>query len=127
MGKMMNRKSLRLFAENRDHKSGFDIYLGYPGGEREYVRTNRHNGLLYGIMKGGVKVEDLSRWLTGDAKLACVGDRKSRSKSAAHVEGSIRQLLKTVNEMMTEKEYDTISLSSLAAKSRAREHAVKEF
>ncbi len=127
MGKMMNRKSLRLFAENRDHKSGFDIYLGYPGGEREYVRSNRHNGLLYGVMKDGVKVEDLNRWLTGDAKLACVGDRKSRSKSAAHVEGSIRQLLKTVNEMMTEKEYDTISLSSLAAKSRAREHAVKEF
>ena len=78
-------------------------------------------------MKDGVKVEDLNRWLTGDAKLAYVGDRKSRSKSAAHVEGSIRQLLKTVNEMMTEKEYDTISLSSLAAKSRAREHAVKEF
>ena len=127
MGKMMNRKSLRLFAENRDHKSGFDIYLGYPGGEREYVLSNRHNGLLYGVMKDGVKVEDLNRWLTGDAKLACVGDRKSRSKSAAHVEGSIRQLLKTVNEMMTEKEYDTISLSSLAAKSRAREHAVKEF
>jgi hypothetical protein len=78
-------------------------------------------------MKGGVKVEDLSRWLTGDAKLACVGDRKSRSKSAAHIEGSIRQLLKTVNEMVTEKEYASISLSSLAAKARVREHCDYEM
>ena len=127
MEKMINRKSLRLFAENRDHRPGFDIYLGYPGGEREYVRTNRHNGLLYGIMKGGVKVEDLSRWLTGDAKLACVGDRKSRSKSAAHVEGSIRQLLKMLNELVAEKEYDTISLSSLAAKAKMQERSDYEM
>ena len=127
MEKMMNRKSLRLYAENRVHKSGFDIYLGYPGGEREYVRTNRHNGLLYGIMKDGVKVEDLNRWLTGGAKLAGVGDKKSRARSAAHVEGSIRQLLKAVDEMVTEKEYDTISLGSMAAKARMRERAAREF
>ena len=127
MEKMMNRKSLRLYAENREHKSGFDIYLGYPGGEREYVRTNRHNGLLYGIMKNGVKVEDLNRWLTGSAKLAGIGDKKSRARSAAHVEGSIRQLLKVVNEMVTEREYDTISLSSLAAKARAHEHMAQEY
>ena len=127
MKNTMNRKNLSLYAVNRDHKSGFNIYLGYPGGEREYVRTNRHNGLLYGIMKNGVKVEDLNRWLTGSAKLEGIGDKKSRARSAAHVEGSIRQLLKVVNEMVTEREYDTISLSSLAAKARAREHMAREY
>ena len=127
MEKVTKQKSLSLYAVNRDHKSGFDIYLGYPGGEREYVRTNRHNGLLYGIMKNGVKVEDLSRWLTGGAKLAGVGGKKSRARSAAHVEGSIRQLLKAVDEMVTAREYDTISLSSMAVKAKMREHAAREF
>ena len=127
MKNTMNRKNLSLYAVNRDHQSGFDIYLGFPGGEREYVRTNRHNGLLYGIMKNGVKVEDLNRWLTGSAKLAGIGDRKSRARSAAHVEGSIQQLLKVVNGMLTEREYDTISLSTLAAKARIREHAAREI
>lgn len=121
MEKKTNRKNLSLYAENRGHKSGFDIYLGYPGGEREYVRTSRHNGLLYGIMKGGVRVDDLSRWLTGDAKLSGVGNRRSHARSAAHVEGSIRQLLRVVNEMESDKEYETISLGSLAAKMQAYE------
>jgi len=127
MNKSESRKNLSLFAENRRNKSGFDIYLGYPGGKKEYIRSNRHNGLLFGIMKDGVKVEDLNRWLIGSGRLNGVGDRKSRSRSAAHVEGSIRQLLRIVNEMETDKTYDTISLSSVAAKAYARECAEREM
>ncbi len=109
MENMMNRKSLKLYAENRKNQPGFDIYMGYPGGEREFVRGSRHNGLLYGIMREGVRIEDLKRWMTGDAKLSGVGERKSRSKSAAHVEGSICQLLKLVDGIISEKEYNMIS------------------
>ena len=118
---MMNRNGLKLYAVNRDHKSGFDIYLGYPGGKKEYVRTSRHNGLLYGIMCGGVRVEDMRRWLIGETKLPGIGDKRSRARSAAHVEGSIRQILKLVDEMVMDKEYEAISLNSLAARIRMRE------
>lgn len=120
MEKIKNQKSLSLYAKNRDRNSGFDIYLGYPGGQREYVRTSRHNGLLYGIMQDGVKVEDLNRWLTGSARLTGVGDKKSRSRTAARIEGSVRQILRTVNEMVKEKEYDTISPGRQAASNAVR-------
>ena len=102
---MENRdRNLKVFVENRDHQSGFHIYLGYAGGRQEYLKTSRHNGLLYHALEDGVKVEVLRKWLTGEARLKGLGDRRSRSRATAHAEGSIRQLVRVIDEFVARKE-----------------------
>lgn len=53
-------KNVRVFAENRELETGFNVYLDFSG-QREYVMTHRHNGLMYQILKDGISLEELKR------------------------------------------------------------------
>ena len=63
----MNAKNRNITVkiEDRLNDDGFHIYLDFSG-QREYLMTHRHNGLLYALLKDGVVLEDLRRWKTAD-------------------------------------------------------------
>lgn len=56
----MKEKNVKLYAVNREMENGFDIYLDFSG-QREYLMSHRHNGILFGILKDGAKLDELRR------------------------------------------------------------------
>lgn len=57
-------RNLKVIAENNTSKDGFNIFLEFSG-QREYLMTHRHNGLLYNYLKDGVEVADVRRLTPG--------------------------------------------------------------
>jgi len=54
-------KKTRIYAVNNEGHDGFLIYLESHG-RSELLMAHRHNGVLYGILKDGMPVEDLYRY-----------------------------------------------------------------
>ena len=83
----MKSSSATVIAENNQKRGGFDIYL-YFSGQREYLMWHRHNGLLYGLLKDGIKVSDIQR----------------TAKTQRTYSGMLRYLLTVINEYIAERE-----------------------
>lgn len=55
-------KNIRIFAENCENNiPGFNIILDYSG-KKVFLMHHRHNGLLYLLLDGGIRLDELRRW-----------------------------------------------------------------
>ena len=82
----IGNRNIRIIPENNLRCGGFDVYLEFSG-QREYLMWHRHNGILYDILKSGIRLDDLWRML--QKKPAC----KSR----------IRYLLTVIDEYLDDR------------------------
>ncbi|MBQ9521064.1 MAG: hypothetical protein IJR72_00660 [Oscillospiraceae bacterium] len=85
-------RNVRVFATNRDNRDGFNIYLDFSG-QREFLFTHRHNGLLYNLLKDGVRTEDLRRWTP-----------RRGTASGQRLQGMVSHLLTVVDDYAAERE-----------------------
>ena len=99
--------NVRLIAVNRDCRPGFNIYLEFSG-QREYLMSHRHNGLLYNMLKDGVRLADLQR-LRGNKKLSASFYRTYGDCRGNVLESMVCQLLNVADEYMAEKFADEMS------------------
>ena len=96
-----NYRNVTVKIENRGNKDGFHICLLFSG-QREYLMTHRHNGLLYTLLKDGVVLDDMRRWKTIDiARKIGVSPRNSRSGKLTNMVG---YLLVVIDEYILERE-----------------------
>ena len=83
-------RNIQVFAVNNDGKPGFNVYIDFSG-QREYVMTHRHSGLLYNLLKDGVPLTDIQNFRYG-------------KKKSSKVNGSVKYLNVIINEYMLERE-----------------------
>ena len=89
-------RNVRITAINNGGADGFNIYLDFSG-QREFLMHHRHNGLLYALLKDGIRVDKLRRWTPS------VG-RGSRSRAIADkIRGIVDHLLLVVDDYATER------------------------
>lgn len=87
-------RNVRVFAQNREGRTGFNIYLDFSG-QREFLFTHRHNGLLYNLLKDGVRTDDLRRWTP-----------RRNTPSCRRLQGMVSHLLAVVDAYAAEREGD---------------------
>jgi len=54
-------RNVKIHAVNDGANDGFNIFVDFSG-RREFLMHHRHNGLLYAILKDGIRLEALRRW-----------------------------------------------------------------
>ncbi len=99
-GKRYNR-NIRVCAENQWDVNGFNILLDCSG-QKEYLMFHRHNGLLFGLLKDGIAVDDLRRWRPADWN-GCTSSRIEK-RNSSKIYGMVGHLLCVIDEYMVEKE-----------------------
>lgn len=89
-------RNVRITAINNGGADGFNIYLDFSG-QREFLMHHRHNGLLYALLRDGVRTDELRRWTPS------VG-RSSRSRATANkIRGMVDHLLLVVDDYAAER------------------------
>ena len=96
-----------LVVENRYRQDGFNIYLDFSG-RREYLMSHRHNGLLYNMLKDGMRLTDLQR-LRGNKALSAKFYRRYGVYHGNVLDSMVCHLLDVVDEYMMEKFADEMS------------------
>ncbi len=96
-----NEKNIRVQAENRDNRSGFVIYLEFSG-QREYLMSHRHNGLLYDLLKDSPSLDEVRRWKP-DARLKNTSHRIRRG-SSSQLQSMVDHLLLVIDDYVMERE-----------------------
>ena len=92
-----NMRNVRVTAINNGSLDGFNIYLDFSG-QREFLMHHRHNGLLFGMLKDGMRADELRRWTPATG-------RGERSRSATkQLTGMISHLLDVVDDYIVERE-----------------------
>ena len=91
-----SNKNVRIIIESRKG-SGFDIYLDFSG-QREYLMTHRHNGLLYMLLKDGMFIEDIRRWRVSREK--AIGGNKRTNV----VDNSMKHILLVAEDYLAERQ-----------------------
>ncbi len=99
---MKNRenRNIKVIAEHKANKDGFDIYLDFSG-KREYLVYHRHNGLLYGLLKDGQVVEDMRRWKPSQM-MGLLGMRVGRT-GASRLYDVVSHLVLVIDDYLTER------------------------
>ena len=92
--------NMRVIAENNGNRDGFNIYLDFSG-QREFLMYHRHNGLLFGLLKNGMRTEALRRWTPSRAaKEVCSFNRK---RVCGRMNQMVRHLLEVVDDYLFER------------------------
>lgn len=94
-------RNVTVQIENRLENDGFHIYLDFSG-QREYLMTHRHNGLLYSLLKDGVTLGELRRWRNGD--IAGKIKRSPRYSGSAKLTNMVEYLLVVIDDYILERE-----------------------
>jgi len=89
-------KNVRIVIENRAGE-GFNIYLDFSG-QREYLMSHRHSGILYQILKDGMDLETARRWRVSKEKSF------DGSKTTMKAENAMKHLLCVVDEYLWERQ-----------------------
>ena len=95
-------RNIWVVAENNGNQDGFNIYLEFSG-QREYLMTHRHSGILYGLLKDGVRLVELQRMLM-DPNNQCVLARRSGILPVKQYRDKIRYLLQVIEEYIMDRE-----------------------
>lgn len=95
-------RNVKVRAENQDACRGFNIFLECSG-QKEYLMTHRHNGLLFAILKDGVVVDDLRRWRPADWR-GCTNNQYEK-RNSSKVYAMLGHLLCVIDEYMLERAY----------------------
>lgn len=96
-----NNRNIVVQVENRTDNDGFHIYLNFSG-QREYLMTHRHNGLLYELLKDGAVLGDMRRWKAGD--IAGRIGRSPRSPRSDKLTNMVDYLLIVIDDYLYERE-----------------------
>lgn len=97
-------RNVRVIAENIDSDHGFHIFLDFSG-QREYLMSHRHNGLLYNVLKDGVALDDMRRWRPCHKAREFPGFRhNSRANGSVQLENMLSHLLVVIDDYMMERE-----------------------
>lgn len=92
-------RNISILAQNTTDARGFHIYLDFSG-QREYLMSHRHNGLLYDLLKDGVALDDVRRWRpSGNRKRG--RSRRRREECLYHM---VDHLLDVADEYIWERE-----------------------
>ena len=91
-------RNLRIFAENNEGKDGFHIILEFSG-QREYLMSHRHNGLLYNYLKDGVDMADVRRLTPGK-----IGKDVAGKDGAGRLYEKVHHLVAVIDSYMIERE-----------------------
>lgn len=84
----------------KEKRNGFTVYLEISG-HREYVKTYRHNGLLYSLLKDGVALDDLKRW-----KPFREGMGRTTKYGATQLYDSVRHLIDIIDYVLADFDSD---------------------
>ena len=91
-------RNIRVLAENNGVKDGFNIYLDFSG-QREYLMSHRHSGLLFRLLKDGTAVDDIRRCTP--SQLGCIRTHRRRY---AQIRRVITHLVAVIDDYMVERE-----------------------
>lgn len=98
---MRKENNIRIIAENRKNDIGFNIYIELSG-QREYLMSHRHNGMLFNVLKDGIYLNELRRWKPND--YICKSSRRSKVSGYSQLHGIIRHLLLVVDDYLLDLE-----------------------
>lgn len=94
-------RNIRLTAEKT--RGGFHIYMDLSG-RRDYLMTHRSDEVLYGLLKDGIRLEDLRRWKPSDRveahpSIFTHGERKRVGRHRLEqLSGSVRHLISVADD-----------------------------
>ena len=89
-------RNVRIMAVNNGGADGFNIYLDFSG-QREFLMHHRHNGLLYELLKDGVRLHELRRWTPARG-------HGSRSRAGTvKLTGMVSHLLEVADDYIAER------------------------
>ena len=91
-------RNIRVLAENNGVKDGFNIYLDFSG-QREYLMSHRHNGLLFRLLKDGTAVDDIRRW--SPPQSGCI---RTHRRSNTRICRMVSHLVAVIDDYMIERE-----------------------
>ena len=91
-------RNIRVLAENNGTKDGFNIYLDFSG-QREYLMSHRHNGMLYKLLKDGAAVDDIRQWTLSQS-----GSIRMHRRRYAQIRRVITHLVAVIDDYMVERE-----------------------
>ena len=87
-------RNVKIYSENVANAVGFNIILDLSG-KREFLMHHRRNGLLYQLLKNGVRLEELRRWKPTK--------QASRREQQAKVLNMKNHLIKVIDCYLTEE------------------------
>ena len=95
-----------IIAVNNGRETGFNIFLEFSG-QREFLLWHRHNGLLFNLLKDGLRIENLQRW-------------KPRRRSQDKLGNMIKHLLNVVDNYITERSLYKKNIASFIKQPRKK-------
>ena len=104
----MNRKNttssrnIKVFAVNNGSNAGFNIILDFSG-QREFLLHHKHNGLLYNLLKDGVRLEELRRHKPKGSSSHSQHYHGIQRRSSTKLYGMVSHLLAVIDTYMEER------------------------
>ena len=101
-------KNIRIIAINStdafgNSVPGFDIYLDFSG-KREKIVHHKHNGLLYAVLKDGMRLDQFRRMRPDQLRTYCGGTNSKQSRSRLDkLSKMIKNLLSVVDTYLVKR------------------------
>lgn len=97
-------RNIRVVAENNGTVDGFNIYLDFSG-QREFLMFHRHNGLLYELLKDGIRLDDLGRLEPRKYYSSANCPRHAHRSRAKKLESGVNHLQDVITDYILERNY----------------------
>lgn len=95
-------RNIMVVAENNGVRDGFNVFLVFSG-QREYLFTHRHNGIMYGFLKGGICLGDLQRRIR-DMRIPAICGPQSHFVATEQFWNNMRYLMAMIDEYIEDRE-----------------------
>lgn len=95
-----NSRNIRIVALSKGCIPGFDIYIDFSG-QREYLVSHSHNGMLYKYLSKGVVLPDMRRNYSSL--------KSSRSKNSQKLAHMTRHLIAVADSYIQERNIPKVS------------------
>ena len=95
-------RNILVYAENNGQQPGINIYLEFSG-QREYLFTHRHNGIMFKMLKDKKRLDDLQRAIHNNSiQIPCSYQLSSNSKE--QIMNSIRYMMVVIDDYIVDRE-----------------------
>ena len=95
-------RNILVIAENNGAHEGFNVFLEFSG-QREYLFTHRHNGVMFNLLKDGIRLDDLHRGIQMNS-IPVPFDRRSGHAASRLVMKSMRYMMVVIDDYITDRE-----------------------
>ena len=108
-------RNIRVFAVNDGNKPGFEILLDFSG-QKEYLVHHRNSGLLYLLLKDGMRLDDLRRYepVWSHEQSRYIRDR--HNKKGTQLEAMVAHLLLVIDGYLMERESAAVAMQTRIGK-----------